>query len=131
MRLGVIVGIILGCSGAQAGDLPTFFGRLDLTRPGLEPVLAAVEAGDYVRAAAELKGYFQARREPHFIDDRFARPTAAPARSWPGADKALAREYTFVGKTSALEHDLDWNADPLRACVRSRIRAMLGSWIGR
>ncbi|MBU0607981.1 MAG: heparinase II/III family protein [Armatimonadetes bacterium] len=114
LRLGVLLSIMLGCSVVWASDLPTFFDRLALTRPGLAQVRAAVEAGDYPRAAAELKAYYQARREPHFIEDRSARPAADPARKWPAADNVLAREYAFVGKHAALAHDLDWNADPLK-----------------
>lgn len=119
LRLGMLLAIVLCAGAASAADLRVFFGRLDLGRPGLEPVRAAVEAGDYPRAAAGLKAYYQARREPHFIEDRAARPAADPARTWPGAEKVLARQYAFVGKPASLEHHIDWSADRSRGSASS------------
>jgi len=115
MRPGAIMLILTALSPAlaAAADSDAVFNRLDLSRPGLEKVRAAVEAGDMPAAAAELKSYFRARTEPVFITDRHSRPEKNPDYNTGGAEKVLRREFAFVGKPSTLTHDIDWNANPL------------------
>ena len=107
----VLLGALLSAAPARA-QFAAVLERLDLTRPGLEQVRAAIEAGDAAKAAAELKGYFQRREEPFLITDRHSRPEPNASYDTGGAEKTLRREYAFVGKPATLTHEIDWNADP-------------------
>ncbi len=113
----VLVAIIYTCGRAtlvhaQDADPYTVLDRLDLTRPGLTAVRAAVDGGDKPAAAAALKAYYQQRVEPHFIDDRHNRPAPNPDYNTASADRVLRREYACVGKPATLTHDIDWSSDP-------------------
>lgn len=84
------------------------FEHLDLTRPALSEVAALVEAGDESTAAEALVQHYLTRRE-----EAMAPLPAVPENYDRGnADKVLAREFTFVGKTHTLPYDIDWNANP-------------------
>ncbi len=93
-------------------DFADVFARLDLTRPGLEKVRAAFEAGDKAGAAAELKAYFRTRTKPTAMPERFSRPPKDPKYDTGAADAVLARKYAFIGRPGTLTHDIDWNANP-------------------
>jgi hypothetical protein len=113
----VVVALIWTCAGgglvhAQEADPYAVFEHIDLTRPDLAAVKAAVDAGDRPAAAAALKAYYQQRVEPHFIDDRHSRPAPNPDYNTAGAERVLRREYTCVGKPATLTHDIDWSSDP-------------------
>ncbi|MBI2297730.1 MAG: alginate lyase family protein [Armatimonadetes bacterium] len=103
---------LLATVTALPAEYATVFPRLDVTRPGLENVRAAVDAGKPAAAAVALRDYYRQRTKPVFIADR-TRPAPDPQFDPRRADAVLRREFTFVGKTSTLTHDIDWNADPL------------------
>ncbi len=98
-------------SMGQQAEVPWtgVFERLDLQRPGLEAVRAAVEAGDERAAAEALVGYYLARRDAGYA------PRAEPDEGYDRApaEKVLAREYGFLGKPFTLTRDIDWNANPV------------------
>jgi hypothetical protein len=86
--------------------------KLDLTRPALAPVRAAVQAGNPDQAAAVLLAYFRQRATPKWYFAADQRPQPKPGAEDDAAEKVLRREFAFVGKPATLTHDLDWNANP-------------------
>ena len=129
MRAGLLM--LLALAGAPShAAWQDVFSHLDLTRPGLEALRAAVEAGDLDEAAVELKAYYQARVEPHFISDRHSRPEANPEYNTAYAERTLRREFSFVGKPATLTHDIDWNADPLKDVEWPIELNRHGPWVG-
>jgi hypothetical protein len=86
-----------------------FFDALDLTRPGLEKVRAAVAAGDMAAAKSEFRTYFLARRDVKWFRNWFERaphPEKRPSTS--RADEALQHIYNFDGKKYDLGANVDW-----------------------
>ena len=88
--------------------------RLDLTRPGLEQVRAAVQAGDVPLAAGHLRDYYRRRTLPVALPDRHSRPPRDAGYSTAAAERVMRREFTFVGKMATLPNRFDWNSDPLK-----------------
>ncbi len=69
-----------------------FFSLLDLSRPGLERVAAAVRRGDLEAAKAEFLAYLRARRTPRWYFDWRDQPKAKPPRKGsPGWDYFVAK----------------------------------------
>jgi len=89
-------------------------GRLDLARPELAAVKAALAAGDTTAATAALLQHFRTRKAPKWYTETPAAPKPNPAATDPAAERILRREYSFVGKKATLTQDLNWNANPLR-----------------
>jgi Heparinase II/III N-terminus len=86
-----------------------FFAALDLTRPGLEQVAAAVAAGDHTRARAELLAYYRARPNPTGRGERRAgprneRPSLAALTSWNGFAHSLTVNWTGWGNIPKVKH---------------------------
>lgn len=76
-----------------------FFAAIDLARPGLEQVAAAVAAGDYPRAKSELLAYYRARPNPTGRGERrpgprTEQPTLAALTSWNGFRHSLTVDWT-------------------------------------
>jgi len=76
-----------------------FFAALDLTRPGLEQVAAAIAAGDYARAKAELLAYYRTRPDSTGHGERRPgprneKPSLAALTSWNGFAHALTVDWT-------------------------------------
>ncbi len=76
-----------------------FFAALDLARPGLEHVAAAVAAGDHTRAKAELLTYYRVRPDPtgrgqRRRGSRNESPSLAALTSWNGFVHSLSIEWT-------------------------------------
>ncbi|MBI2298510.1 MAG: hypothetical protein HYU66_06075 [Armatimonadetes bacterium] len=80
-----------GMHGPRLTDAD-FFAALDLARPGLERVAAAVAAGDYAVAKVALLAYYRARPHPggHSSPPRNEHPPLAALTSWHGFAHALA-----------------------------------------
>lgn len=91
-----------------------FLGKLDLGRSELAAVRIAHESGNTGRALAELLAHFRRRTAPKWYSESPVPPTTWTGATKGAAEAVLRREYTFVGKTATLTHDLDWNADPLK-----------------
>lgn len=92
----------------------SFWTKLDLARPELAAVKAAHDQGDSAGAAAALLAYFRARQTPKWYTASPPAPVEKPEATDASAEKILRREYSFVGKSATLTHDLDWNANPLK-----------------
>lgn len=86
-----------------------FFDALDLSRPGLEKVREAVQAGDLTAAKSEFRAYFLARRDVKWFRNWWERPPRPQKRpSTSRADETLQHIYTFDGKKYNLGPDVDW-----------------------
>lgn len=82
MRVLITFGLVIAMTAAHAdvAEHPTritdaeLFAAMDLTRPGLEAVRAAVQAEDWAAAAAAWADYFRSRERPtpHFHRDTWA-----------------------------------------------------------
>ncbi len=77
------------------GQAPApLFEHLDLARPGLETVRAAVERRDGPAAAAALRDYYRRRKAPQFVADRLSRPAPSTTYKRRRAERVLRREVT-------------------------------------
>lgn len=86
-----------------------FFEAMDLTRPGLERVREAVQAGDIAAAKERFREYFLARRDVRWFSNWWERPEPPEKRPNTGrADETLAHIYNFDGKRYELGEDIDW-----------------------
>jgi len=99
-----------------------FFGALDLERPELKDVKAAVARQDWPAAKAAWARHLEAREQPRWFfsyrdRDRlvqvFDEHFGGLKRAVPAADRALARDFTFLGVHKKLEHDMQWLHGPL------------------
>ncbi len=94
------------------------FELMDLSRPGLEAVRAAVEAGDWEKAkAAYLKFRLSAAPAKWWIDPA-QRPTAAKSATNPEADKVLQhiipnRYHMTAPAETFLGEKIDWQFNPV------------------
>ncbi|MCC7491891.1 MAG: alginate lyase family protein [Fimbriimonadaceae bacterium] len=94
---------------AAADQAWSLFEALDLERPALAPVRAAVAARDLPEAEAALARHLRERREPHVANP----PAAADARGLAAADEVLARTYRLAGCPAyTFPEQIVWNADP-------------------
>jgi len=100
----------------EPGDaMKTLFGRLDLDRPELAAVKAAVEADDYEAAAAALVQHFRDREKPVYPGDpRLQSEHTISDGRLEEADAAL--ENRFIGQSSyglqPVPEDIDWSYNP-------------------
>lgn len=86
-----------------------FFEGLDLARPGLERVRAAVQAEDLDAAKVAFRDYFLARRSVKWTANWWDRPPLPAKRPrTPGADDTLKHVLHFNGKTYPLGAKVDW-----------------------
>lgn len=109
-----MIGVALLLS-VTLGQAPApVFAHLDLTRPGLATVRAAVERGDGPGAAVALRDYYRRRQAPQYLRDRLARPAPSTTYDTAAAERVLRREVTFVGKPGELTHDIDWTYNPYK-----------------
>lgn len=81
--------------------------RLDLDRPGLEPVKTAAATGDQKRALAELLRYYRAKYPPVPVE------TGASPRDFPAADR-ICRHVFQWGPYEPADYgaQIDWTIDP-------------------
>jgi hypothetical protein len=88
-------------------DYPSFFTYLDLKRPGLEKVQAAVQVGELDRAAEELLRYYRTRAGIAYYEG-WQNRQPGPGYDTTKADEICANR--LVGQD--LSEDIDWQADP-------------------
>lgn len=91
-----------------------FFEALDLTRPGLERVAAAVAAGDLAGAKTAWAQYLRTRERPRWFTDWRDRPQQpTPARVSTAAKLALEHKMAWQNKTFYLGEDIDWSQNQM------------------
>ena len=92
-----------------------FFAALDLQRPDLADVKAAVDAEDLTAAKAAFVKHLKERQQPRYYtsiadmpapDSRPAKPNTA------AADQALGLEYRITGVPLKFDGKIDWKANP-------------------
>jgi len=109
-----MIGVALLFS-VSLGQAPApLFQHLDLARPGLEAVRAAVDRGDGPAAASALRDYYRERQSPQFLKDGPTRPAPSTTYDTAAAERVLRREVTFVGKPGQLSQDIDWTYNPYK-----------------
>lgn len=94
-----------------------FFAAWNLDYPGMEPVKAAIEAGDYAGAKVALKQYFLDRRRPQWKRNHWEMPAEArgPAEEHPAyeaGEKILAHQFEGGGFEVDFGEKIDWNYFP-------------------
>ncbi len=92
-----------------------FFGALDLERPELQAVRAAVEAGDLEGAKSAWAEHLRTRETPRWFDMWYGRPEPVPAeRANTGtADLALEHRFRWQHETFFLGEDIDWSQNQM------------------
>ena len=92
------------------------FKMLDLDRPGLEKVRAAVASQDMKAATHEFAEYLRHRERPLWFSDWRNEPKRADDPSkvdTTGADKVLAHELWSCSHYNKYEGEIDWTLDPI------------------
>lgn len=83
-----------------------FFAALDLDRPDLAAVKAAVGKGDYATARREFASHIRSRRSPRWLQMWWERPAPDPQYKTAGADKIVAGEIDQHSRHRRLVHHL-------------------------
>lgn len=87
-----------------------FYDQLDLTRPDLAEVKAAVDKGDYAAAGHALAEHLRKREKPLWFTDWRGRPKAPVAKfSTASADKALAHQFEMIKTRWDAPARIDWS----------------------
>lgn len=95
---------------------------MDLTRPELAAVAEAARAGDIDAAKQAWAEHLGTRTEPRWLWSRFDREKiiAAHGEHFGGmakyrgaADRAIARDFDWLGVRKTLEHDIQWLQGPV------------------
>ncbi len=109
--------VALALLTAQTGPRITdaeFFAKLDLKRPGLEQVQAAVDRHDWPAARAAFCQYFKQRPAPRWFVMQTAPPVAPKSRpDTSDADALLAHRWTWQSKTYDLGPNIDWSSSQM------------------
>jgi hypothetical protein len=99
-------------------DDVAFFNLLDLNRPGMAAVKAAVEAKDWARAKQAWADHLKNRTDVHWfwsykdrdsIQKILAEKNQPLSRFIPSANNALERKFTFQGIPKTLDHSPEWS----------------------
>ena len=101
----------------RVDDDAAFFAAWNLDCAGMEAVRAAVDAGDYARARAELKAYFLRRRAPKWKINHWRMPAkpkgpAAKHSRYGEGEKVLAHQFSGGGFSVDFGDKIDWNYFP-------------------
>lgn len=102
-------------------DEAEFFSLLDLTRPALADVKAAVEQEDWTAAKQAWAKHLETRTSPKYLWSRRDRSAIEAYyatrggldRYLPRADTVLARDFNWLGVRKQLKHDVDWLQGPV------------------
>ncbi|MCE5238007.1 heparinase II/III family protein [bacterium] len=95
-------------SGPRMTD-EEFYQALDLQRPDLAAVKAAVDKHDYAAAAVALAAHLRQRREPKWFTNTWERPAPNPKYGTGNAEKIMKHEFTFIKGTYKPEGRIDWS----------------------
>ncbi len=92
-----------------------FFAALDLDRPELAAIRAAVDAEDFEAAKAAWATYLRERREPRWNEMWYERPEPMSAeRANTGtADLALEHTFRWQSREFFLGEDIDWSQNQM------------------
>ena len=86
-----------------------FWEALDLERPDLKAVKAAVSKGNPQEAARALAEHLRQRERPRWLTDFRSRPAPDPKFKTGAADKLLEHEFTFIKTTYKPAGRIDWS----------------------
>jgi hypothetical protein len=98
-----------------------FFGLMDLTRPELKDVRAAVEARDWNAAKTAWARHLETRSRPRWTWSRqdkeriaavFEQKFGGLKRYVAAADRVLQRDFDFLGVRKQLDRDIQWLQGP-------------------
>lgn len=126
MKAIVSLFVVVGCAAVSAGaaaparpgpslDDPAFFAALDLARPDLAAVKAAVEKADWAAAKRSFVQHLKQRTSPRWHFDWRTRPTAPkPGRGndLAEADRYARNDLLSCGVWSDFKDRIDWNSNP-------------------
>lgn len=104
-------------------EVESFFQQVDLDKPGLEAVNAAVRNNDYAKAATELLGYFDKKEA---IKGLSLTLYSDPIKS---ADRALDDVFTWAGQDVKLQREENGNI--LWNSLAGTGDAQFPTWLGR
>ena len=131
------LGVCFACTAHAAASMTLaqredeLFKLLDLDHAGLRAVKTAEAAGDRDAARNALVEYYKTRQQPTWPIDRARRPKPPRINASTGpADKTLRREFTFVGRTTTLPQEIDWDANPLHDVEWTVCLNQHGFWPG-
>ncbi len=102
-------------------DEEEFFGLLDLDRPELRDIRAAVQAGDWDAAKRIWARHLETRETPRWTWSRhdkvrivqlFDEKFGGLKRYVPAADRVLGRDFEWLGVRKQLDHNIDWLQGP-------------------
>src|SRR5262245_15362025 len=113
MKLAIaVVAALATAFGARAMTDDELFAALDLKRPGLEAVSAALAKGDRAAARHALANYFRHRTRPRYYiapgekaDPKPAKPAVARA------ERALRNEFERIRYPHTFGPTIDWHFD--------------------
>lgn len=94
------------------------FDALDLTRPGLETVRKALDAGDPAAARAALANYFRTRTDPRLVIEGEEVTPASPEPSENRlaansmAEQAVRKDYSIAGIQYKFPGAINWELNP-------------------
>ena len=103
-------------------DERAFFSLLDLERPELKSVRQAAEREDWQAAKEAWARHLERRTAPHWTWSRRDRERIMALYeekfggfkgSVAAADRALGREFNWLGVRKQLEHDIEWLHGPI------------------
>lgn len=115
--------VVIRLADMHLGRIPSpgisdekLFGMLDLDRPGLEKVKAAVASRDMRAAKHEFAEYLRSRKTPVWKWDWRNEPKAASDPSkvdTSAADKVMAHELWSCSHFHKYEGEIDWTLNPI------------------
>ena len=88
------------------------FAALDLTRPELAAVKAAVAKGDYTAARHRLAVHIRQQRSPRWLEMWWERPQPDPKASTAAADRIVAGEIPMGEAVYKPQGRIDWSYNP-------------------
>ena len=106
----------------EIADEAAFLGLLDLDLPELSAVREAAQAEDWSAAKQAWARHLETRERPRWTWSRRDRDRIVAAleqrgaglqRHVPAADRALARDFNWLGVRKQLDHEIEWLQGPV------------------
>jgi hypothetical protein len=111
-RTAVLAFLAVAVLSAQTLTDDELFAGLDLGRPGLEAVAAAVGRGDRPGARHALAEYYRHRARPVYLIPLGEKANPRPARpDTARAERALRHEFESIGYPHTFGPAIDWHFD--------------------